>query len=193
VYPKAKFTLDLDTNGLLNVSAEDKGTGKKNKITIKNESSRLSAEQIKKMVEDAEKFKAEDEIATQRTQAKNHLESYCYSLRNTLQDQKFASKLDSKDKTTVETAVNDCIKWLESNGTATKEAIEGKQKELEGTCNPIIAKVYQAGGGAPEGMGDMPGGMGGAGGGAGGGETGGGGDSGSSAKPSAGPKVEEVD
>ena len=125
------------------MSAEDKGTGKKNKITIKNESSRLSAEQIKKMVEDAEKFKAEDEVAQQRIQSKNHLESYCYSLRNTLGDQKFAGKLDSKDKTTVETAVNETIKWLESNTSVTKEALESKQKELEGKCNPIIAKVYQ--------------------------------------------------
>jgi heat shock 70kDa protein 1/2/6/8 len=188
--PKIEVTFDLDTNGLLNVSAEDKGTGKKNKITIKNESSRLSAEQIKKMVEDAEKYKAEDELATQRTQTKNHLESYCYSLRNTLQDAKFASKLEAKDKTTVEGAVTGAIKWLESNQSATKEAIEAKQKELEGQCNPIIAKVYQAGGGSPDDMpgagGGMPGGMGGA---------PGGGDDGGSSKPagSSGPKVEEVD
>jgi len=189
--PKIEVTFDLDTNGLLNVSAEDKGTGKKNKITIKNESSRLSAEQIKKMVEDAEKFKAEDELATQRTQAKNHLESYCYSLRNTLQDQKFASKLDAKDKTTVETAVTAAIKWLESNQSATKEALEAKQKELETTCNTIIAKVYQAAGGAPDEGSGMPG----AGPSAGGGGDTAGGDAGSSssAKPSAGPKVEEVD
>jgi len=185
--PKIEVTFDLDTNGLLNVSAEDKGTGKKNKITIKNESSRLSAEQIKKMVEDAEKFKAEDEIATQRTQAKNHLESYCYSLRNTLQDPKFSSKLDAKDKTTVEGAVGESIKWLEGNSNATKEAIEAKQKELENTCNPIIAKVYQAAGGAPGGEdGGMPGG-----GSMGGGPTDSAADSG--AKPNAGPKVEEVD
>jgi len=138
------------------------------------------------MVEDAEKFKAEDELATQRTQAKNHLESYCYSLRNTLSDAKFASKLDAKDKTTVESAVGDAIKWLESSPNATKEAIEAKQKELEATCNPVIAKVYQAGGGAPGGEdGGMPGA---------GGMPGGGADTSSdSAKPSAGPKVEEVD
>jgi len=190
--PKIEVTFDLDTSGLLNVSAEDKGTGKKNKITIKNESSRLSAEQIKKMVEDAEKFKAEDELATQRTQAKNHLESYCYSLRNTLQDQKFASKLEAKDKTTVETAVNGAIKWLESNQSATKEALEAKQKELETTCNTIIAKVYQAAGGAPEEGSGMPG-AGPSAGGGGGDTAGGDAGSSSSAKPSAGPKVEEVD
>jgi len=197
--PKIEVTFDLDTNGLLNVSAEDKGTGRKNKITIKNESSRLSAEQIKKMVEDAEKFKAEDELSTQRTQAKNHLESYCYSLRNTLQDTKFSSKLDPKDKTTVETAVTGTIKWMETNQSATKEALEAKQKELEGTCNAIIAKVYQAGGG-PGGE-EMPAGgpagggsTGGGGGGGGGGSAAGGGDSADSApKPSTGPKVEEVD
>jgi len=187
--PKIEVTFDLDTNGLLNVSAEDKGTGKKNKITIKNESSRLSAEQIKRMVEDAEKFKAEDELATQRTQAKNHLESYCYSLRNTLQDAKFSSKLEAKDKGTVEKAVGDCIKWLEGNQSATKEAIEAKQKELEQTCNPIIAKVYQAGGGE----GGMPD-MGGAGGNGGGSQpSGGDGSTDSAPKPSSGPKVEEVD
>ncbi len=132
------------------------------------------------------RYKAEDEIATQRTQAKNHLESYCYSLRNTLNDAKFASKLEAKDKSTVETAVGDSIKWLEGNANATKEAIEAKQKELEATCNPIIAKVYQAGGGAPGGEDGMPG----------GGMPGAGASSGaeeSSSKPSAGPKVEEVD
>jgi len=147
------------------------------------------------MVEDAEKFKAEDEVATQRTQSKNHLESYCYSLRNTLQDQKFAGKLDSKDKSTVETAVTEAIKWMESNANAPKEAIESKQKALESTCNPIIAKVYQGAGGAggPGGM-DDGGGMptGGGGGDSGSSSSGGASDSGSS-KPSSGPKVEEVD
>jgi len=188
--PQIEVTFDLDANGILNVTAQDKGTGKSNKITITNDTGRLSAEQIKKMVSDAEKYKEEDEKHSQRTSAKNHLESYAYSMRNTINDNKVGSKLSAEDKKNLEAAINDAVKWIEKNADkATKEEIEEKTKALEGLANPIIAKIYQQGGapgGADEGAaGATPGG--GPGGAAGGGPTGG------STAGSKGPTVEEVD
>jgi len=189
--PQIEVTFDLDANGILNVLAEDKGTGRRNKITITNDMGRLSKDQIEKMVSDAEKFKAEDEQASKKVQAKNGLESYVYSMRNTMQDSKVADKLSSTDKGTLEKAINDAIAWLEKNQTAEKEEFEAKQKEVEKVCNPVIAKIYQQGGGGTggggedSGMGDDT--SGGSGGSGGGGST----DSGSGGKK--GPTVEEVD
>jgi len=143
------------------------------------------------MVADAEKFKAEDEKHAERVSAKNHLESYCYNMRNTLNDQKFKDKIDSSDRDKIDQALKDALKWIETNDHAGKDEFEAKQKELEGVCNPIVTKLYQGAGGGPGGPGGMPD-FGGAGGdesgGGGGGATGGGGGGGSS-----GPKVEEVD
>jgi len=136
--PRIEVTFDMDTNGILNVAAEDKGTGRKNKITITNESGRLTSDQIKKMVADAERYKADDEVANARVQAKNHLESYVFSLRNTLNDTKFAEKLSADDKKALEGAVQDCVKWLETNSTAEKEKIGRKaasgRKDLYADC-----------------------------------------------------------
>jgi len=190
--PQIEVTFDLDANGILNVSAVDKGTGRQNKITITNDTGRLSKEQIERMVADAEKFKAEDEKHAERVSAKNHLESYCYNMRNTLNDQKFKDKIDSSDRDKIDQALKDALKWIETNDHAGKDEFEAKQKELEGVCNPIVTKLYQGAGGGPGGPGGMPdfGGAGGdeSGGGGGGGAAGGGGGGGSS-----GPKVEEVD
>jgi heat shock protein 1/8 len=188
--PQIDVTFDLDANGILNVTALDKGTGKTNKITITNDTGRLSGEQIQKMVSDAEKYKAEDEAAAKRITAKNHLESYTASMKNTLNDAKVADKLAKEDKATIEKAVEATMKWLDSNGSAKIEEYEGKQKELEKVCNPIIAKIYQSGGagGMPPGMGGMGGDEGGAGGGG-----GGGGSAGSEKTSTKGPTVEEVD
>jgi len=192
--PQVEVTFDLDANGILNVAAEDKSTGKKNKITITNDKGRLSKEEIEQMIRDAEKFKAEDESHGEKVAAKNGLESYAYSLRNTVADQKFSSKLDAEDKSTVDKAIADTINWLDDNQQAEKEEFETKQKELEATCNPIITKVYQQSGGAPGG--GMPG-FGGAGGmpdfGGMGGMPGGAGAPPSRGGSSAGPKIEEVD
>jgi L1 cell adhesion molecule like protein len=205
--PQIEVTFDIDANGILNVSAEDKTTGKKNKITITNDKGRLSKEQIEKMVSDAEKYKGEDESNRKKVEAKNHLENYAYSMRNTIRDEKVSSKLDAADKQTIEKAVDDAIAWLDKNQLAEVEEFEHQQKQLEGVCNPIITKMYQAAGGAaggPEGMpGGFPGGFPGAGGfpgggfpGAGGfpggGAAGGGGASGGAGR-SSGPTVEEVD
>jgi len=180
--PQIEVSFDVDANGILNVNAVDKTTGRSNKITITNDKGRLSKEEIERMVEDAEKYKAEDEAAAERIQAKNGLESYAYNLRNTLQDEKVASKLEADDKSKLETAINEAIQWLDHNHEASKEEYEHHQKELEKIANPIMMKMYgAAGGGVP---GGAPGGFPGAGG-APGGFPGAGGDS--------GPTVEEVD
>ncbi|ORE06932.1 hsp71-like protein [Rhizopus microsporus var. microsporus] len=176
--PQIEVTFDVDANGILNVSALDKTTGKSNKITITNDKGRLSKEEIERMVNEAEKYKAEDEAAAARIQARNGLESYAYNLRNTLQEEKVASKLDAADKEKLEKAVNETIEWLENSQEASKEEYESHQKELEDVANPIMMKMYQGAGGA--GMpGGAPGGFPGA------GAAGAGGDS--------GPTVEEVD
>jgi len=198
--PQIEVTFDVDANGILNVSAEDKSTGKKNKITITNEKGRLSKEQIEKMVSDADKYKAEDEKIKKKVEAKNALENYAYNMKNTVSDQKVSSQLDPADKATIEKAVEDAIKWLDQNQLAEVEEFEHKQKELEGVCNPIITKMYQSAGGAeggfPGGPGGFPGGPGGFPGGPGGFPGGPGGYPGGATPQSGGrggPTVEEVD
>ncbi|EPY51819.1 heat shock protein S [Schizosaccharomyces cryophilus OY26] len=152
--PQIEVTFDVDANGILNVSALEKGTGKTQKITITNDKGRLSKEDIDRMVAEAEKYKAEDEAEASRIQAKNHLESYAYSLRNSMDDPNLKDKVEASDKEAIDKAVKETIEWLDSNTTAAKDEYESKQKELEGVANPIMAKVYQAGGapgGAPPG------------------------------------------
>ena len=227
-------TYDIHANGILNVSASDKSTGKSNQITITNEKGRLSQSEIDRMVQEAEKFRAEDEQNKQKLcrsnwvsnlldiflgvvpcctdcsdyggydlclcptsfcfckrsiawfvrhlrllrkiEAKNGLENYCFTMRNTLNEEKLKDKFEGGDKEKIEAAVQETLDWLDKNQLAEKDEFEAKQKELEGFVNPIMMKVYQAagGGGMPEG--GMPGGgMGGA--------PGGG----------SGPTVEEVD
>jgi L1 cell adhesion molecule like protein len=187
--PQIEVTFDIDANGILNVSALDKTTGKQNKITITNDKGRLSKDQIERMVREAEQYKSEDESNKVRVEAKNGLENYAYSLRNTIRDENIASKLSADDKSKLEKAIDEAVNWLDANQMATKDEYEHKQKELEGVAMPIMTKLYQQGGGAPGGMpGGMPGGF------PGGGFPGGEGpSSGSSSSKSSGPKVEEVD
>ncbi|KAH1033801.1 hypothetical protein J1N35_045975 [Gossypium stocksii] len=175
--PQINVCFDIDANGILNVSAEDKTAGVKNKITITNDKGRLSKEEIERMVQEAERYKAEDEEVKKKVEAKNGLENYAYNMRNTVKDDKFAGKLDPAEKQKIEKAIDDTIEWLDGNQLAEVDEFEDKLKELEGICNPIIAKMYQGGAG-----GDVP--MGG------GAEMPNGGGSGASG---AGPKIEEVD
>merc|ERR1711957_806794 len=166
--PQIEVTFDIDANGILNVSAQDKSTGKSNQITITNEKGRLSQTEIDRMVSEAEKFREEDEVNRSKIEAKNGLENYCFTMRNTLQEEKLKEKFEDGDKEKIEAAVQETLDWLDKNQLAEKDEFEGKQKELEGVVNPIMMKVYQAaggGGGMPEGGGGMPGaGAGGAGG-----------------------------
>jgi L1 cell adhesion molecule like protein len=186
--PQIEVTFDIDANGILNVSAADKTTGKSEKITIRNDKGRLSKEEIDRMVKEAERYKADDERAKEKVEAKNSLENYAYTMRNTMRDDNVASKLAPEDKSKIEHVTDDTIKWLEANQTAEKDELDYKKKELEDVCNPIMTKMYQqSAGGGPAGaggMGGMPD-MGGMGGGAPGGTR--------SAGSGAGPKIEEVD
>ncbi|KAF2546653.1 hypothetical protein F2Q70_00020017 [Brassica cretica] len=164
--PQINVCFDIDANGILNVSAEDKTAGVKNQITITNDKGRLSKEEIEKMVQDAEKYKAEDEQVKKRVEAKNSLENYAYNMRNTVRDEKLAQKLDQEGKQKIEKAIDEAIEWIEGNQLAEVDEFEYKLKELEGICNPIISKMYQDGAGAGYPDGGMPasGGSGGAGG-----------------------------
>eukprot|EP00823_Brevimastigomonas_motovehiculus_P004691 TRINITY_DN31_c0_g1_i1.p1 TRINITY_DN31_c0_g1~~TRINITY_DN31_c0_g1_i1.p1 ORF type:complete len:667 (-),score=224.99 TRINITY_DN31_c0_g1_i1:421-2421(-) len=146
--PQIEVTFDLDANGILNVTAEDKGTGRKNKITITNDTGRLTPEQIQKMVSDAEKYKSDDEVAAKKQEAKSKLESYTYSLKKTVEDEKTGAKLDKSDKETIVKAVEEAQAWLEKNPSAERTEYEDKQKEIEKVCNPIMVKMYQATGGS---------------------------------------------
>merc|ERR1712227_651140 len=158
--PQIEVTFDIDANGILNVSAQDKSTGKANQITITNEKGRLSQSEIDRMVAEAEKFKAEDEANKSKIEAKNGLENYCFTMRNTLQEEKLQDKFEGDDKDKIEKAVQETLDWLDKNQLAEKDEFEAKQKELEGVVNPIMMKVYQAAGGDAGGVpgGGMPGG-----------------------------------
>ncbi|KAF9676815.1 hypothetical protein SADUNF_Sadunf08G0042400 [Salix dunnii] len=171
--PQITVCFDIDANGILNVSAEDKTTGQKNKITITNDKGRLSKEDIEKMVQEAEKYKSEDEEHKKKVESKNSLENYAYNMRNTIKDDKISSKLGADDKKKIEDAIDQAIQWLDSNQLAEADEFEDKMKELESICNPIIAKMYQGAGA------DMGGGM--------------DDDAPPSGSGGAGPKIEEVD
>merc|ERR1719454_2138901 len=142
--PQIEVTFDIDANGILNVSAADKSTGKENKITITNDKGRLSKDEIERMVSEAETYKAEDEANKARIEAKNGLENYAFQIRNTIRDEKLAGKIEESDKTTVEAKVEETIKWLDAHPSAEKEEYEEKQKELEGVATPILTTAYQA-------------------------------------------------
>ncbi|KAL4176226.1 70-kilodalton heat shock protein [Phytophthora ramorum] len=183
--PQIDVTFDIDANGILNVSAVEKSTGKENKITITNDKGRLSQSDIDRMVAEAEKYKSEDEANKVRIEAKNALENYAYSLRNSLNDEKLKEQIPEADKKVVDDKVTETINWLDANQSAETEEYESKQKELEGVANPILQKMYAAAGGAPGAEGGVPGGM-------------PGGMPGAGAAPSSGgadqgPKIEEVD
>jgi L1 cell adhesion molecule like protein len=134
--PQINVRFDVDANGILNVSAEDKASGKSEKITITNDKGRLSKEDIEKMVQDAEKYKDEDEKYAKKVEAKNGLENYCYQMKGMVE------KIEGEDKETVEMKVSEVLEWLDANQSAEAEEFEAKQKELTDVCTPIIAKMY---------------------------------------------------
>jgi heat shock protein 1/8 len=113
--PQIEVTFDIDANGILNVSAMDKSSGKENKITITNDKGRLSKDEIERMVSDAEKYKKEDETQRDRIAAKNSLESYCFNMKTTVNDEKLADKIDAEDKKKITDAIEDALKWMEAN------------------------------------------------------------------------------
>ena len=171
--PQIEVTFEIDVNGILHVSAEDKGTGNKEKITINNDDKRLSKEEIDRMVQDAEKFASEDQKVSgviikstttslpgssclfnccqllfqvrENVEAKNDLEGFTYSLRNQINDKnKFGDKLDKSDKKKIEDAIKDVVNWLEAIGDkADKESCNEQKKRLEEISTPIISNLYK--------------------------------------------------
>lgn len=144
--PQIEVTFEIDANGILNVAAHDKGTGKQEKITIKNDKGRLSQEEIDRMVSEAEEYAEQDKAVKGRIDARNSLETYCYNMKSTIED-KLGDKVGDEEKETVKTAVDDALEWLDDNQDAEEDDYREKLKEVEDTCSPIVSAAYQAGGG----------------------------------------------
>ena len=155
--PQIEVTFDVNADGIMNVSAQDKSTGNVKKITIKNEKGRLSQADIDKMVADAEKFKAQDEEVRKKVEAKNALEGYCFGVRNSLSNEQFANAIPQADKDTINKEINDTLAWIDAHQDADVSEFEAKQKELEGKLMPIMQNAYQHA--APGAQGGMPGGI----------------------------------
>jgi heat shock protein 5 len=146
--PQIEVTFEVDENSIMTVSASDKGTGKKEQITITNDKGRLSKEEIERMIADSEKFAEEDKAIKEKIDARNSFENYIYQMKSSIEDKdKLADKLEEEDKSTIKDAITDAQDWLNANQDAEKDEFEDKLKELQSTCDPIISKVYQAAGG----------------------------------------------
>ncbi|KAM9981672.1 hypothetical protein ACTFIY_003968 [Dictyostelium cf. discoideum] len=156
--PQIEVTFEMDVNGILHVSAEDKASGSKESITITNDKERLSQADIDRMVKEAADAADEDKAAKERVEAKNTLENYIYQIKNTIGDKdKIGGKIESDDKETIETAISDALSWLDVNSSAEKEEFDEQYKILEKIVQPIFSKLYGAAGGSPNGAGeDMP-------------------------------------
>merc|ERR1712157_328503 len=155
--PQIEVTFEIDSNGILNVGAEDKGTGKSEKITITNDKGRLTEQQIKKMIKEAEQFADEDKKVKERVDAKNAFDAYLHSMRLAVEgsgeNKGLSEKLDSEEKEKIRDALKDGQSWLDSNPEADAEEVKEKHKEVEGICAPIVSKYYGAGGGGAGGAG----------------------------------------
>ena len=146
--PQIEVTFEIDENSILTVSANDKGTGKKEVITIENDKGRLSKEEIERMIKDSEKYADEDKAIKEKIDAKNQFENYIYQMKNSVEDKdKLAEKLSDEDKSTIKDALSDASDWLNANSDAEKDDFEDKLKELQKTCDPIISAIYQKMGG----------------------------------------------
>lgn len=166
--PQIDVTFDVDANGILNVTAKDKNTSKENKITITNDKGRLSQEEVDRMVADADKYKQEDEAQRSRIDAKNQLESLCFNIKSSIDDDTItANKVTDAEKETVSNKCKETLAWLDINQSAEKDEFEHQKEELEKVCRPILNKLHE-GGTPPQ-------------------------SANTAAPPSSGPTVEEVD
>jgi len=148
--PQIEVTFEIDANGILQVSAEDKGTGNKEKITITNDQNRLTPEDIEKMIKDSEAYADEDNKLKAKVESRNELESYAYSLKNQINDkEKLGAKIEAGDKEKIEEIIDEKLKWLETNQDAESDEFKAQKKEIEDLVQPIIAKLYQGAGGPP--------------------------------------------
>jgi len=155
--PQIEVTFEIDVNGILRVSAEDKGSGSKESITITNDQNRLTPEDIERMVNDAEKFAEEDKLLKEKVDARHDLEGYLYGLKNQINDkEKLGGKLSEDEKQTITEAVTEKISWLESHQDADVEEYKSEKKEVEDIVQPIITKLYEKTGGAGAGAGGAP-------------------------------------
>ncbi|XP_078150532.1 heat shock cognate 70 kDa protein-like [Carex rostrata] len=141
--PKINVCFEIDVNGILNVTAQDKGTGQQSKITVTNVEGRLSEAQIEKIIEDAEKFRVEDLEIKKKVDARNALEKYAYNMRNAMKGSTIAPKLNSANKSTINEAIMQALNWVHDNLLPDPAESEAKQKELRDIWEPIIAKIYQ--------------------------------------------------
>ncbi|GAB1222676.1 hypothetical protein ENUP19_0121G0027 [Entamoeba nuttalli] len=141
--PQIEVTFDIDANGILNVTAEDKSSGKKNKITITNDKGRLSKEDIDKMIREAEKYKAEDEENKARIEAKNQIENTCYSMKNSIKE--MGDKISEEDKKKAEEIIEKNLKWVDNKQNGSKEEYEKKKEEVEKEIGEIYSKITQGG------------------------------------------------
>merc|ERR1712186_138152 len=146
--PQIEVTFDIDANGILNVSALDKSSGKQEKITITNDKGRLSKDEIERMVNEAEEYKVEDDKQKDRISAKNGLESYCFNMKSTIEDDNIKSQISNEDRSAIKEKCEEAIRWLDSNQTAEKEEYDDKLAEVEAVCKPIVTKMYGSAGGA---------------------------------------------
>merc|ERR1712151_105350 len=152
--PQIEVSFSIDENSIMNVSAKDQGTNKEESITITNDKGRLTQEEIDRMIKEAEEFAEEDKKAKEQSDARNNLDQYIHSMKNTVEDpDKLKDKLSEEDKNTINDAVKESQTWFEANQTATAEEYGEQQKKLESICNPIISKAY--GGQAPPGSGEQ--------------------------------------
>jgi L1 cell adhesion molecule like protein len=144
--PQIEVSFDVDANGILNVTAAEKSTGKSNKITITNDKGRLTKDEIDRLVEEAEKHAADDKERMERVEAKNQLEGYLYNTRNAVREDKVKDTLGSDTVKEVEDIVQEGINWLDNNSDVSKEEYEQKQKSYEEKIRPIMMKLYQSAG-----------------------------------------------
>ena len=141
--PQIEVSFDVDANGILSISASDRGTGKSETLTITSEKGRLSDEEIERMVAEAEEFAEQDAAEKAKVQARNELEAYLYNLKNSINDT-LEGKLSDDDKSTLSSAVEDALVWLEDHPAAEKDEYNEKQKEVEQVANPILKRAYES-------------------------------------------------
>ena len=137
--PQIEISYDLDANGILNVSASEKSSGKEEKIQVKNDSSRLSKDDIEKMIADAEKYAIEDQILKENIEAKNSLESTVFQMKSMLDDEKVSSSLDSSTKDNMNSEIDKMINWLQINENCDKDIYNEKLKEFQEIMKPLLS------------------------------------------------------
>jgi len=138
--PQIEVTFEVDENGILTVTANEKGIGKSESLTITNEKGRLTQDEIERMLRESEKWQDEDRKIKERIDKKNALENYVYTMRNSIDDKdKLADKLSEEDKETIREAIEETSDWLQSNPEAEADDLGDKTKELQSICDPIVA------------------------------------------------------